>query len=297
MYLNNLTLLFTIMIGCTVEKPNDLPENYHEDLTTWKQDRDERLRADNGWINLAGLFWLDEGDNTFGSGMDNDVIFPAPAPDNIGAITQTDSVLSFTSAHNLEVMVDSAVQSNAIVYDRGNEIQAVMELGRYRWFVIERAGKYGIRLRDLENPYTKQPLEIEYFEWSEKWRVVAKYREFEEVQTIAIDNIIGMSFDEEFTGEYAFEIDGNAYSVWPSIGEASSFIMFADATSGDESYGGGRYLSAGVPVENGELIIDFNKAVNPPCGFSDFATCPLPPLQNILEIPVLAGEKAYHFEH
>lgn len=288
-------LLAALLAGCssTVTK-TELPENYHEDLATWKQDRDERLRAESGWVNLAGLFWLEEGLNTFGSSEENDVVFPDAAPGTIGSIFLSNSTLTFTAAPGVEVTLDSIVEDSAIVYDATDGILRVMELGRYRWFIIERAGNYGIRLRDLEHPRTKESLNLDYFDWSADWRVKAEYRPFDTPRTISIDNIVGYSFEEEFTGEFVFEVDGEEYSVWPSIGEDYAFIMFGDVTSGDESYGGGRYLVTDPPDENNEVIIDFNRAYNPPCAFTPFATCPIPPSENQLPVAVTAGEKAFH---
>jgi len=296
--MGKLTLLITVLImtGCRDRAAeNQIPENYFEDLTSWKQNRDERLRSPTGWVNLVGLYWLKEGENTFGSNEDNDVVFPEYAHGNIGTITLTDSILSYEASAEVDVIVDSTIQAKAVVYDAGNEIFRPMQWERYRWFIIERSGNYGIRLRDLESEYMYEPMNISYYEWSEEWRVNATYREFEEPLTLSIDNIVGYSFDEEFEGEFVFEIDGEMYSLLPSLGEESSFIMFADVTSGDETYGAGRYLVAGLPDENNKVIIDFNKAYNPPCAFTDFATCPLPPMANILGIPVRAGEMEFHF--
>jgi uncharacterized protein (DUF1684 family) len=291
-----LLILLVAAAACQVERPVvELPENYQEDLQNWKLERDQRLRAENGWVNLAGLFWLEEGNNTFGSSADNDVVFPASAPQHLGTISLQDSVLKFIPTGDEDVYVDSVVaQSEMLVFDPSATVQAVMEHGRYRWFIIERSGNYGIRLRDLDHPNMKEPLGIEYFDWSADWYVKGTYHPFDEVRTVTIDNVVGFSSDVEFEGEIVFKVDGVEYALWPSFGEDYSFIMFGDATSGDESYGVGRYLVASVPDENNEVILDFNRAYNPPCAFTDFATCGLPPEANILEAAVRAGEKAWH---
>lgn len=286
-------LLAAAIASCSPPEPG-LPENYHEDLATWKTDRDARLRSESGWVNLVGLYWLEPGENMFGSGDSGDIVFPETAPETIGRFLLKDSIVEFISEPDVEVLVDSAIADRAVVYDAASGIQRVMEYGRYRWFIIERAGNYGVRLRDLEHPLTKEPLGLDYFDWSEDWRVTAEYRPFDSARTVAIQNVVGFTFEEVFEGELVFEFEGASYALWPSMGEDYCFIMFGDATSGDESYGAGRYLVSDPPDGNGEVVLDFNKAYNPPCAFTDFATCPLPPEANRLKVAVRAGEKAWH---
>ena len=285
---------FFLLPSCETGPSVQLPENYHDDLNTWKADRDERLRSPTGFVNLAGLFWLEEGVSTIGSDSSNTIVFPEAAPDRIGSLTLADGSVSFIPEPGVDVLVDSAEVSEAMVFDTSANVASEMQSGRFRWFIIERAGNFGIRLRDLEEPKTKEPLAIEYFPWSEDHYVTATYQLYDEPITRMVKNIVGFEFEEEFAGEYVFEINGRACSLLPSMGEEISFVMFGDASNGEATYGGGRYLVADLPDESGKVVLDFNKAYNPPCAFSDFATCPLPIADNILEVEVKAGERAYH---
>jgi uncharacterized protein (DUF1684 family) len=292
-----LVFLFLLVLSfsaCSDKENESLPENYFEDLESWKKDRDTRLRAENSFVNLIGLHWLEKGPNTFGSGSFNNIVFPKSAPAAIGTITLEDSIVSFSSAPGAEVVVDTMVQKNAVVYHAAKRIQPSMQVGRYRWNIIERAGRYGLRLRDLESPKVKKPLNIKYYDWSEDWRVEAEFIPYEQPRTIQIDNIVGFRFDEDIYGELVFNVGGKTHTILPVLIDEGFFILFADETSGDETYGAGRYMLANRPDEQGMVILDFNTAYNPPCAFTEFATCPLPPKENILNVAIRAGEKVWN---
>ncbi|MCP4120505.1 MAG: DUF1684 domain-containing protein [Bacteroidetes bacterium] len=290
-------LLFILALwvsACSIEQKDTLPEGYFKELESWKQNRDTRLRSEFSFVNLVGLHWLKQGENSFGSSGDNDIVFPKKAPGQIGSINLQDSILTFSAGSGAEVMIDSLIATEAVVYSASEGVNPVMSSGSFKWHIIERAGNYGIRLRDLEHPRVLEPLNIQYYDWSADWRIMAEFVPYETPQTIEIENIVGFSFDEEIHGEIVFQVEGQSYSIMPLLVDEGFFILFADATSGDETYGAGRYMVADRPDEEGKVMLDFNKAYNPPCAFTDFATCPLPPRENILEIPIIAGEKAWH---
>ena len=153
----------------------------------------------------------------------------------------------------------------------------------------------GIRLRDSENPRIAGFTGIERFPVSEKWRIEAQFKPYDSVKIISVPTVLGTIDQSPCTGALVFEIDGREYSLDPITDEGSPgfFIIFGDATNGKETYGAGRFLGAEAAGPGGKVILDFNKAYNPPCAFSPFATCPLPPKQNVLPVAVTAGEKAY----
>jgi len=290
-------LLFILALwvsACSTEQKETLPEGYFEELESWKMNRDTRLRSEYSFVNLVGLHWLKQAENSFGSSADNDIVFPENAPGQLGSINLQDSILTFSAGSGAEVEIDSTIVTEAVVYSASEGINPVMSSGSFKWHIIERAGNYGIRLRDLEHPRVLEPLNIQYFDWSADWRVMAEFVPYETPKTIEIENIVGFSFDEEIHGELVFEVDGQSHSILPLLVDEGFFILFADATSGEETYGAGRYMVADRPDEAGMVMLDFNKAYNPPCAFTDFATCPLPPRENILEVAVSAGEKAWH---
>ncbi|MEZ5007155.1 MAG: DUF1684 domain-containing protein [Chitinophagales bacterium] len=280
------------LFGCR-DNSKEFPENYLDDLEAWKGERDVKLRAEDGYVNLVGLYWLQEGENTIGSDTSNNVVFPAGASSRIGSVFLKDHEVVFECADDVEVVVDSFCLNGGVIYSEKDSVQTILTHGHYDWHIIERAGNYGIRLRDLNHPKTQEPLNMAYFHVSKDWIITAKYELFETPKTIKIDNIVGFNFDENIEGKLTFELDGQSYTLLPSVDDEGMFIMFADGTSGETTYGSGRYLMASLPDEEGNVILDFNKAYNPPCAFTEYATCPLPPRENILEVNIEAGEKRF----
>jgi uncharacterized protein (DUF1684 family) len=219
---------------------------------------------------------------------------PENAPPFMGSFILQNGVVTFITYPAVVVTADS-VPSKKITID-SIENSPVMQFENFQWIVIERAGNIGIRLRDLDLPATKEPLNISYYDLSKDWMITAKYEAYEKPLLKPIENILGFTFVEEIKGELVFEKNGKSYRLLPLISEDGIFIMFADSTSGLETYGAGRYLAAELPNSANEVLLDFNKAYNPPCAYTEFATCPLPPKENILTIGILAGEK-YIEEH
>jgi uncharacterized protein (DUF1684 family) len=167
--------------------------------------------------------------------------------------------------------------------------------GTLRFFVIERAGNLGVRVRDLNNPHRTGFKGLSYFPVSTAWLFDARFEPYQPAHRIRIINILGMEQEYESPGAVVFEKDGREWrldAVLEEPGDRELFIMFADATSGHETYGAGRFLYVPLPSA-GHTRLDFNKAYNPPCALNDFATCPLPPLENHLKLRVEAGEKTY----
>jgi hypothetical protein len=163
--------------------------------------------------------------------------------------------------------------------------------GTITFWVIKRAERLGVRLRDSENPRIGKLTKIDSFPLDPAWRVPARWVPFEKPEKLQVTNVIGLTLEESVTGKLVFTLGGKEYSLWPLGEEGELFVVFGDQTNGDETYGGGRFLSVDKADEQGRMVIDFNMAYNPPCVFSSFATCPLPPEVNILPIRVTAGEK------
>src|SRR5690606_33881528 len=178
--------------------------------------------------------------------------------------------------------------------DDHHEGTTVLAAGSLRFHVIERAGRAGIRVRDLDNPAWLEFTGLEYFPTNLEWRKVARFEPWPAPRTAKIINILGMTEEMTSPGELVFEHDGSTYrlTALAEPGDAEWFVMIADGTSGKTTYGAGRYLYVDPPVD-GRVVLDFNKAYNPPCAFTALATCPLPPPANRLGIAVTAGEKSY----
>ena len=282
------------LYSCQSEDQNNFNEKeYINSVKEWKTKRIIRLKSDEGWLNLVGLHWLKEGINEFGSHKENKIIFPEEAPDFIGAIIKFKGQLSISINDSIEVFVnDSLIKEYDIITDENSD-PTVFTMGRYNWHIIKRSGKFAIRLRDSESPLIDKINEIPSYPIDPEWKVEAYFDRFDTPVKLQVSNVLGTTEAETCFGSLTFMIHDNQYTVYP-LGDGINelfFLMFGDETSASETYGGGRYLSIDKPDENGKTYIDFNKATNPPCVFTEFATCALPPAENILDLKITAGEK------
>lgn len=295
------SLLFFIsflIISCTERntEPKGTPE-YIAEVQQWHKTRIERLKKDNGWLSLVGLYWLNEGKNTFGSSEENDIQFPPNSPGKIGVITLRDSTILIKINNGVSVTENgSPVKEMELKTDLSGE-PTVLELGSLQWFIIKRGDKYGIRLRDLKAPLVKGFKDIETYPINENWKFNAKFEPYNPPKEITIQTILGTVEEDKSPGALVFDLKGKQYKLDALDAGNSFFIIFADETSGEETYGAGRFIYTDKPDSAGNVILDFNLAYNPPCVFTKYATCQLPPKQNYLHLKVTAGEKMWGEHH
>lgn len=286
-----------LFISCGENYEQKGSADYIKEIQKWDQTREQQLKKESGWLNLVGLYWLEEGENTFGSDKSNDVVFPSNAPSKIGSFFLNDSVITIKINDDVDVMVDSQLVKEKELKSDIEDSTTIMSFGSLRWYTIVRdGGKFGIRLRDLDAPLVSGFKGIERFPINEDWRIEAKWVPLDPPQELVIPNIIGTQSEANAYGRLDFQIDNKTYSLFPT-GKENLFIIFADQTSGVETYGAGRFLYTEGPDSNNIVILDFNKAYNPPCAFTRFATCPLPPKENQLKVRITAGEKMYGEGH
>ncbi len=290
-----LILALLLMNGCQKNSARQI-EQYKKEIEQWHQERIKRLTDKESWLSLAGLYWLKEGENTFGFGEGNDIVFPdGKEPLRLGSFFLKNGKVRVKLNPKAGVLIDSM---SVLEAELKNDLQGKptrMERGRFLWYVIKRGERYGIRLKDRQNPRIKNFKGIKRFPVRLKWRVKAKFIPYDSMITVSVPTILGTDAPSKSPGELRFSIDGQTFTL-QALGDAYDepfFIIFADETNGEQTYGAGRFLYVDPPDENGETYIDFNKAYNPPCAFTEFATCPLPPAQNRLPIKVTAGEMAY----
>ena len=284
-------IIFLLFVtGC--EKDTGSPE-YVKSIKQWHEKRIARLKTETGWLNLVGLYWLNEGKNTFGSAEDNDIVFPDNAPAHIGTFILNDGVVTVKINPEVKVTNSSRPVSDMQLKDDLSDSTNVLQLGSLRWFIINRNGRYGVRLRDINAPLVKAFKGIDTYPVNEKWRINAKFEHYPEPKVIEIPNIIGSFEKDTVSGKLVFTIDGKTYTLDPVNEGNEFFIIFADETNGEETYGAGRFLYTDKPDSSGTVVLDFNEAYNPPCAFTRFATCPLPPKDNYLHLKITAGEKKY----
>lgn len=290
--------LSALLVSACREKPMDEPIKapsaevaaHRATISEWQEKRATRLKAEDGWLSLIGLFWLNEGDNT--------ISLPSAGSPTLKLVRRGDAVVLEPT---LEMTIDGKPVPNRVELrnDADENGPTVVQMGSVRFQVLKRGDRYGLRVKDAQAPTRTQFQGLDYFPTDPKWRVEARFEPYKPEKKIPITDVTGMTSDSIAPGALVFTVDGKEYRIDPVLEEGSDelFLIFKDATSRDETYQPGRYLYAPMPGPDGKTVIDFNKAYNPPCAFTPFATCPLPPAQNRLPIRIEAGEKRYAGEH
>ncbi|MFC1639791.1 DUF1684 domain-containing protein [Gemmatimonadota bacterium] len=284
-----------VCLACSPEPPTIDPDTHLAEIEEWHSRRVESLKQPDSWFSVVGLYWLEAGPNSFGSDSNNTLVFPAAAPPRIGMFFRTGTSVEMVVEAGVPVTHDGDMVSSLELTSNDPRRPTVARLGSFQWFVIERADRVGIRLRDTAAPAIEAFDGIEMFPISLSWRIPARLDRYDPPKMIRIPNIIGTVSVQPSPGAVVFEVDGEELRLdvtGDPNGERFS-IVFGDRTNAAETYGGGRFLTVNAPDENGHMFIDFNKATNPPCAFTAFATCPLPPRQNHLTARIEAGEKIY----
>jgi uncharacterized protein (DUF1684 family) len=289
-------LVLTITCSEKDTKPKGTSE-YIAEIDQWHQNRIEKLKDENSWFTLVGLYWLKEGENTFGSDGNNDIVFPENAPESIGKIILKDSVITLEVDAGVNVTNEGkSVKEIKLAHDlTGNP--TIINLGSLRWYIIKRGDRYGIRLRDINLPLRNEFDGIERFPVDEEWKITASFEVYDPPKIMYLPTQIGTVAEEPSPGAVVFKRDGQTYRIDAVDAGKRLWLIFADETSGKETYGAGRYLYIDKPDSTGKTVVDFNMAYNPPCVFTRFATCSFPPKQNFLKLELTAGEKMWGENH
>ena len=265
---------------------------YIAEIEEWRVGRLDRLKAVDGYLNLAGLFWLSDITSRFGSAEDNDLVFPPPAAAHIGEFEMTNEGIQMTVFPGGDVRLDGEQVESILMHDDTTETPVTVSSGSLAWVVIYREGKIGVRLRDFNHPALAALPPIPHFDIDANWRVEGVLKLFDEPRIMNVGTVIeGVGYNPESPGVVAFEIDGESYELEAYTSGERLFFVFGDRSSGRDTYGAGRFVYAARPGEDGKTVLDFNKSYNPPCAFGDFSTCPVASPQNRLPIRVEAGEK------
>jgi uncharacterized protein (DUF1684 family) len=289
----------TVLAGLGLKQASvEATPSYQQQIQTWRQHRAERLQAPNGWLTLVGLDWLQEGRNTLGTAKDNSLVLPK-GPAHLGTIVLEKGNASLALDAKAEATIDGARKPGAVLLDDSHEKPTTVAFGSVSFYLVQRGDKFGLRIKDSESPTRTHFLGIDNFDIDPSWRIEAKWEAYNPPHEIEEANIIGQVDKVVVPGAATFQREGKTYRVEPMIespGDKELFLVFADRTSGKETYGAARFLYADMP-KDGKVILDFNEAYNPPCAFTPFATCPLPTQQNRLNMRVTAGEKKYRGAH
>jgi len=269
-------------------------ENHQQAVEAWRTARHERLMKTDGWLTLVGLEWLNEGESRVGSAADNDIQLSG-GPAYWGSVFLENNKLRFTASDSDNVKINNeSLAETALIADIDGT-PTLVSSEAMSFYVIFR-GSYGLRVKDANAMALKNFKGVENFPIDETWRVDGRFIRAEEGASIEIVNVLGQVSDSQVFGTFEFDMEGKTHSLLGLGSEDSEdlWFIFADRTSGRETYGAGRFLySDGMP-ENGRLVVDFNKSYNPPCAFNPYSTCPLPPQRNRMDLWVTAGEKDFH---
>ena len=309
----SLLLPFLAFAADNSQKKNSEIDKYETSIAKWQQERQTKLRADDGWLSLAGLFWLKEGENIFGSAQSNDIELPDSVPAKVGTLVLHQNHVSLTSTMSVPAKSESAKsesmknpgtaillngkplaeQSTELHSDANGGAPDKVQLGSLTITIISRGDKLGVRVRDKDSKARKDFNGLSYYPIDPKLRIVADFIPYTPPKKIPIPTVLGTTVQEPSHGRVELMLDGKKFSLEPVIEDADAlFFIFKDTTAGLETYGAGRFLYTENP-RDGKIVLDFNKAENPPCAFTPYATCPLPPPQNRLPVAVRAGEKKY----
>lgn len=300
--MSQLTICFNLMLlsaffltSCTGDRHADrgsapVTENYEQTIADWKEYRVNVLKGPTNWLRLHNIYWLNEGENSFGSGSDVDIRFPDGSIDeNAGIFTLRDGQVFMQVNEPVTITHEGEPVSDFLLFDGENRLHA--EHKQLEWFVDSRGDQHGIRLYNKDNPAADAFTGFPFFPLQPEWHLHAEFIPNNEQTTITVDNVLGEQIDRVSPGNIRFSIDVNLFDVIAFEANSGLFIMFSDHTSGEETYHAGRYMIIPFPDENNQTLIDFNRAYNPPCAFHTLTTCQLPPLQNRLDVAITAGEK------
>lgn len=266
---------------------------YHAEVTQFRQDREATLKGDAGWLTIAGLWFLTQPQTTFGSDPLNDIVFPASAPPRAGVFEMRNGTVSVTAAEGVTFELDGKpVTKMALKSDVPGPADRLM-LGKDLQFWVHNSGqRLSIRLRDQNSSLRKEFTGLTWFPIDPAYRVEATYTPFDKPKIVDVASLVGDSDKTPIPGLVKFTLKGQEHALEPFAepDDPQFWFVFRDLTSQNETYPAARFLYAPAPV-NGKMILDFNKAVNPPCAYNPYTTCPLPTEQNRLRTRVEAGEK------
>lgn len=267
---------------------------HQSEVLQWRAERIDKLKQPDGWLSLVGMHWLPEGITRVGSGPANGTRIKI-GPENLGLITtdKNNQVwLQVDSPEGITIDGKPVTGRTELVPDtRGTPTVVGMDGGRASFIVIERGGRLALRVRDANAPTRTEFTGIDSFPIDRKFRVQAEFKPHEAGRTIDVVNILGMVEPMMNPGTVTFTLDGRQFTLEAiDEGDHRLFLVFADRTSGKQSYAAARFLYADYPGADGMTIVDFNKTYNPPCAFSAYSTCPMPPPENRMDIAITAGE-------
>jgi uncharacterized protein (DUF1684 family) len=273
--------------------------SHAEEVEAWRARRLARLTAPDGWLTLVGLEWLREGANPIGSDPSNAVRLPGgKAPPHLGSIEVSGGKAAIEVYAGSNVLNEGRPVSRMVLRDDTDGDPTVLRLGTLSFHVINREGALAVRIKDRHSPVRTGFRGIDHYPVDPRWRIEARFEAYDPPKDALVPDILGTGQTMRVPGAVVFEAKGRTHRLeaFLETGETDLFVVFGDETNEDETYGGGRYLYAAPPHDAGSVVVDFNRAYNPPCVFTPYATCALPLPENRLPIRIEAGERRYQRE-
>jgi len=280
--------------------------SWQTDLATWRAQHAQELQKPDGWLALAGLEWLDAGDNSFGSAVDNKIHVPATGPDHLGILRLAGTTVTLgppAGGFPKGFLIDGKpAQAGELHTDPDHDKNNPrMTIGALNVYVVHRGDRFALRIKDAKSATLTGFHGLKWYEPNAAYRVTAHWLPYVPPKTSTLTTLIGTSYSQPVPGAAEFTLGGHKYRLEPVLEDpavAKLFFILRDTTSSTTTYGACRFLYTGFPTncleKAGELMLDFNRLENPPCAYTAYATCPLPPPQNRLKIPLPVGELRYH---
>lgn len=271
-----------------------MDENYYNTIKDWRKQYETKLGAPDGWLSITGLYWLKDGENSLGTHVTNDIVLPRGAgPKQIGKIIFADGKIVLQTEPGAEMICEEQPVTSLEIRFNQYASSEWIYMNHVKFAVIQRGTRYGVRIYDENNPQRRKFVNIRWFPIEETYRIQARYHKLEEPIKLAIMNVIGDISQEPCYGYAEFTVEDQVCKLYPvTLDSGNLWFMFKDASNGSLTYHGGRFVFAEAPQDD-MINIDFNKTHNPPCAYTNFATCPLPPVINLLNVRVNAGEMEF----
>jgi uncharacterized protein len=284
MMLRSVAVVCFALAGSLAGLPQDSPSLAA--LARWRADHEAALRADDGWLTVVGLAWLNDGANRAGSAVDSDIRLPAGTPNTLGIFRLAAGTVTFEPAPGVEAATNGRRGAGGVVRPDLDRVTT----GSVTLLVVKRGDRVGVRIKDSSSAARREFAGEAWYPGSDAWRITARFEPYDTPRPIPILNVLGQVGPQPSPGALIFTVGSREFRLDPISQGRQLFIIFKDLTSADATYPAGRFLYAPMPSDR-HVVLDFNKAENPPCAFTEFATCPLPPKQNQLPIRIEAGEK------
>jgi len=263
---------------------------YEQSILKWRQEVDNNIRRENGWLALSGLFWLRKGLNVIGSDPESDILLPARAPARLGTLDFDGNNVTLNIEDRLPVEVNGEVTTSALLDADQEDVPSFITFSDMRMVVLRRSKGVGIRVWDNAREARRLFPSRQWYPIKEELRVPATYTRYETPRVVKMPDILGAILDEPMQGYVSFALNGEKCELLvEELPDRRLFIQFMDRTNNHSTYPSGRYHYTDAH-ENGKVFVDFNKAYSPPCAFTEFATCTFPPQENRLDVAIEAGE-------